>query len=279
MRLATIWRHWERLLVDRLVRWERHRRRRVRPPRPSLIPRSVACADVRVVDADRGIVTCDPQRTSVIILGGGVTARFAPFDDPTCEVWSCNDLASVARDAHGAFRADRWFELHPRDPVVEWRRTEDYWDWLATLPIPLYQFGRRDNPRSVEFPLATAIAAGKDYFACTFAYQLALAVAEGFTRIGLYGVTLGTAREATVERASVEWWTGWAQAKGIEVVGATTHPYRYAYGADCERERASVYTWIRDVYAPTIPAFLIGNRPPWTLAEWWRWRRSRAGAS
>ena len=275
----------ERALVDRLVAWElSHRHERLRATLPDLTPRSPYCTTVSVINAERGQVRAMPTREKVLILGGGPTRVEAPLDDPTYEVWGCNDLSSCCVDSAGLFRADRWFEVHPRDPVVAWRRRSDFWDWLATVPVPVYQFGRRDNAQSVEYPLESVIRVGRDYFGCTFCYQIGLAYLEGFNTIALYGVDLTTAREATVERGTVEWWAGFVQGRGIEVVWpgrltpairAGRHPYRYGSHADiCERERAAVYDWIRDQFQPTIASFLIGNRPPETVREWWAWRRA-----
>lgn len=274
----------ERQIVDRLVRRRLRKRHAYRlAGLPDMAERSPHCANVTVDDADKGIVRVSVPRSKVLILGGGRTRQYAPLDDPAYEVWSCNDLASICVDSDGLFRADRWFELHPRDPVVEWRRRPDFWEWLATVPVPVYQFGRCDNPLSVEFPIDRVIAAGRDYFACTFAYQIGLAKAEGFTTIALYGADLLTAREATVERATVEWWLGFAEGSGITIelpasgpsIRTGSHPARYGTtNPECDLERETVYRWIEREYQHTIPSFLLGNRPPWTLAEYWRWRRA-----
>ena len=277
--------HLERRVVDWLVsRAMRQRHDRIRTSLPDLSNRSPFCANT-IFNASTGAVHFYPKRQKVLILGAGASRAGAPLDDPDYEVWSCNDLASICVDSEGRFRADRWFELHPQDDVVRWRRRPDFWEWLATMPIPVYQFGRRDAPQSLEFPIERVIATGRDYFACTFAYQIGLALAEGFHTIALWGVDLSSAREATVERATVEWWVGYAQGRGITIewppwdwrIRAGNHPFRYGtQEAECEAERALVYDWIRDGYAPTIPRFLLANRPPWTLAEWWRWRVSQS---
>ena len=271
-------------LVSWLVaRDVRRRTDRIRAALPALDTRSPYCTTVRVEDVARGHVSVEPQRQKVLIVGGGVSRYWAPLDDPTYEVWCCNDLASICVDSLGRFRADRWFELHVRDAAVEWRRRADFWEWLSTMPVPLYQFSRRDSAQSLEYPLETVIRAGRDYFGCTFAYQIGLAIAEGFDTIALYGVDLGTAREATVERATVEWWAGYAEGQGLtiewppctrEMIRCGHHPYRYGHPDHCEDERALVYDWIRDRYQPTLSPFLLGNRPPQTLRDWWRWRQS-----
>ena len=272
-------------LLDRIVAHDLARRHgRLRNALPDLTMRSPWCCKVSVTDAERGRVSVRPRRRrSVLILGGGPTHAVAPLDDPAYEVWCCNDLSAIAVDSERRFRADRWFELHPNDTCVRWRRRSDFWSWLATLPIPVYQFGRRDNTNSIDFPLQRVIRAGRDYFSCTFAYQIGLAIAEGFERIALYGADLLTAREATVERATVEWWLGFAEGQGIEIVmpqvyrgmvRTGNHPLRYAHPETCELEREGVYNWLRDKYQPTLKGFWVGNRPPRTLREWWAWRTS-----
>lgn len=274
----------ERRLLDALIADDFKARQRQTPPRQPLVPRSAHCTTVRTVNAATGCVRVRPQRDKVLILGGGPTHVAAPLDDPSYEVWCCNDLAGICVDSEGRFRADRWFELHPKDPVVQWRRRPDFWRWLKTLPIPVYQFARRDNKQSLEFPLQKVIDAGRDYFGCTFAYQMGLAYLEGFTTVAMYGADLLAAREATVERATVEWWDGYIRGKGVTMIWpedvfpreypairAGHHPYRYGHPDSCEQERAAVYNWIRDEYLTTFPSFLRGNRPPQTIREWLSW--------
>lgn len=272
----------QRAIVDGLLWYHRKRREASFQTRlPALLPRSPHSCDVEILDGNTGAVR--RTRDKVLILGGGPTRFDAPLDDPTYEVWCCNDLAPIAVDSERRFRADRWFELHPQDPVVQWRRRSDFWIWLATLPIPVYQFDRKDNARSVEYSLADVIRAGRDYFGCTFCYQIGLAYLEGFRTIALYGVDLLTAREATVERATVEWWLGFVEGRGVRVelpvsddsIRMGNHPWRYAAPFHCEHERMQVYDWMRDQYRHTIDGFLRANRPPETVREYWAWRRAK----
>jgi hypothetical protein len=94
---------------------------------------------------------------------------------------------------------------------------------------------------AVPYPLAEMEDRFGGYWACTFAYQIALALSEGFTTIGLYGVELayGTPRERTVEWANVAWWAGYAEAKGVTLelpaksrIGRHTHRYGLEYEAE-----------------------------------------------
>lgn len=199
-------------------------------------------ARTMVADAEAGRVVCTPRRPAVAILGAGRIGREAtPWDDEGWEVWSCNRLP--ARDPEGRVRVDRWFELHPRRA-----QTEDDLDWMRRCPVPLYTLEREpDCPQSVVYPLAEVCelfgGPTRPYFTCTFAYQIALAILERFTRIGLFGVSLemGTPRERTVERACVETWLAFAAGAGITVTvpsetSMLRHPWLYGYHYEAERD-------------------------------------------
>lgn len=192
-----------------------------------------------------------PDRTKVAIVGGNATRQSAPLADPTWEVWGLNNLHLL--DRHGHLRADRWFELHQVCAQVA-----SDWAFMHALPpqIPLYvpEPFPADVPQAVPFPLDAILARfpGSDFFACTFAYQVALALWEGFTEIGLFGVDLekGTGRERSVERASVAYWLGLARGMGVAVTlpdgcDVIHHPVRY--GFQYREEIAWVKAWLAPI--------------------------------
>lgn len=130
--------------------------------------------------------------------------------------------------------------------------------FMRACPCPLYgleDWKELEAPHGRPYPLHRVLDAigfepGRfgDIFACTFAYQIALAVAEGFTTIGLFGIDLdcGTPREMTIERTSVAFWAAYAAGCGINIVtprGTTlfTHPRRYGYDYKSEAEWTSEY--------------------------------------
>ncbi len=187
---------------------------------------------------DEGIVEpVEPRRNRVAILGATPTNRHAPLEDPSWEIWGLNRILSPHYDWQGRFRADRWFELHP----MSVQSREDL-AWIRTCPVPLYTLGDHPElPLAVRFPLGFVEDLGRDLFSCTFCYQIALAVAEGFKVIGLYGVDLdlGDYRERTLERACVLWWLGFAEGRGVSIVlpkesRLLNHPKRYGYDYHAE---------------------------------------------
>lgn len=202
-------------------------------------------AGVRVVD--HHIAHTGPQRRSVAIVAFGPTAsQIALYrDDPTFEVWCINAgyYNPSSYDADRRLRADRWFEIHqmhaqPADDLL----------WMQLCPVPLYVADLKDAerygamPNAVEFPTAALEAhfGLGPWWACTFAYQIALAIAEGFTHIVLLGMDFGSPREWIVERPNVLWWSGYAAGRGITVTvpeGSTlmAHPFRYGIEYDAEK--------------------------------------------
>ena len=154
---------------------------------------------------------------ALTILGGTADP---PLPPTAGEVWGCNSLWALACDRRGAFKATRWFELHPRAVnTAEEQRA------VVNCQVPIYVLDAGewpDCPRAVTYPLdrvRSLLPDGRDFFCSTFAYQLALAVLEGFQAIALRGLdlSLGTRRERTVEKGNLEYWIGFARGRGVVV--------------------------------------------------------------
>jgi hypothetical protein len=98
--------------------------------------------------------------------------------------------------------------------------------WLRTHPGPIYTSRtHRDYPGLVEFPLEAVInALGFAYLNSTAAYAVAYAVFLGVKKISLFGCdfTYQNAHHAERGRACVEYWLGFARARGIEIATPST---------------------------------------------------------
>lgn len=174
-----------------------------------------------------GLVTVEPHKKKVAIIGGSSSRVLAPWDDYSWECWGLNEIEQE--------RAERRFELHPigvQNPS-ELIKLGNY-----TEPVYLLKLDDDNVPMGVRYPIekVLAVSGARDYFTCTFAYQVALAISEGFEEIGLWGVNLawGSPRERTVERTCLEWWLGLSEGKGIKVTTPSSddllsHHYRYGY--------------------------------------------------
>ena len=221
-----------------------------------------------IISAANGIVRCAHRK--VAIIGAGRGRADAPWQDDSFCWWGLNEIAQP--------RADRWFELHPM--VVQNARELA---WLSTCPAPCYVLdlaecaGPSFVQHAVQYPLDRVVHATtlRSYFTCTFAYQIALAVAEGAETIGLWGIELflGSARERTVERMCVEYWLGVAEGRGIEIVsdsGLAKQGPLYGYDYDkekryAEHELARLY---RVILESTVPGIVAEDHRVRPGADW-----------
>lgn len=94
--------------------------------------------------------------------------------------------------------------------------------WLRTHPGPIYTSRPHpDYPGLVAYPLADVLNAcdGQRYFNSTAAYAVAFAIHLGVREIQLYGFdfTYPNSHKAEKGRACVEFWLGFARARGIDL--------------------------------------------------------------
>lgn len=156
----------------------------------------------------------------------------APWDDPDFTLYGLN------RGYVFQPRADVWFETHSQQ-IYKWpiRRPKGHLEWLKRFPGPVYLHDvDPEIPNSVAYPLAevsedvgvNVARLMKDttlepmtrnpYLTSSIAYQLALAIHEGFSEIHLYGIDLNTDGEYAWQKPGVEFLIGVAAGRGIKVV-------------------------------------------------------------
>ena len=184
-----------------------------------------------IIDAGAGIVKCEHRK--VAIIGAGPGRAEAPWHDDSYCWWALNAIHQR--------RFDRHFELHPMNV-----QSEKDLAFLASCPTPCYVLDLAESAglvkHAVQFPLEPLRLSGfRMYATCTFAYQIMLAVLDGFAEIGLWGVDLflGSPRERTVERACVEYWLGFAEGRGVKIVADSRlahHRSDWLYGYDYNAE-------------------------------------------
>lgn len=185
----------------------------------------------------------EAPRTKIAIIGKAPSSRLlAPYDDPTWEIWSLSDNYNVIP------RWDRWFEIHDLDRYKQ--LYPSYYDWMASLPAggkPLYVTEPRPElPAAVQFPWQHLVKKYGRYFTNTISWQTVFAIEElnravrklggedgsidltepltathyqryGAT-IGVWGVDMATNTEYAHQRPSCEYFLGWVQGLGIELV-------------------------------------------------------------
>ena len=191
-----------------------------------------------------------PQRSRVAIYAFGLGKNEAPLDDDGWDVWALNVIPPI--DSAGRLRADLWFEIHEKHA-----QSADDMRWIRKCPVPMVVPPCLEDytPCPVTIPMdRMMLRFGLNApYACTFAYQIAMALLVGYETIGLFGVELayGSPRERTVEWACVNWWIGFAEAKGVEIVRPRgmrvgpsrlgQHPHFYGLDYDAEIEDTERY--------------------------------------
>jgi hypothetical protein len=153
-----------------------------------------------------------------VALLGGVksTLMLAPYADPSWAIWShCSVPLSSAK------RVDRWFDLHP--PLcftMEIKNGRRYYEWLKGLTTPVYmQKHNQEIPASVKYPRERIQAEWPGIpFGSQTAWMIALALAEGYDTIGLFGIHYQHDTEYFEQRANAELWVGIAYGRGAKVV-------------------------------------------------------------
>lgn len=227
---------------------------------PDIQPYTLSPYNVGAYVANGRIVYPGPQRTKVAIWGFGCQSRHdVPFDRADFVIWSINNAWNASRDSQGRLRADTWWEMHNIAPDADGKyagrpiQNENDMTWIRSCPVPLFTVEPFDtNPLAVVWPLDYYARKFRDYFTCTFAYQIATAIDWGFEEIHLFGLQLllGTKREATVESSCVNYWLGLAEGKGVKVVVPPDDQFLLGhgglhYGADYWSEASFVLDYIR----------------------------------
>lgn len=185
------------------------------------------------------------MKKKVALIGTTLSKNNAPYDDESWEIWSLNEC--------DVLRFDRHFEMHPME-VQNDRELE----WLAKCEKPVYVMEETPLvPTGIVYPKDEILKNpwANEYFCCTFAYQIALALHEGFKTIGLWGVNAeqGSPRERTIESANIQWWLGVAKGMGVEIIW-DEHPMlnRWLYGYGYHKERLAIENWLCRLLVHTL---------------------------
>jgi hypothetical protein len=153
----------------------------------------------------------------IALVGTCPSSRMlAPYSNGDWEIWACSP-----GNAFGLLpRVTRWFEIHGDlgwEESGKWGASK-YVDWLNEQDFPIYAQSREYIKRSIPYPLDDMIAKHSLYFfTSTFAYMMALAIAEGATEIGLYGVDMTLPGEFQDQRPAMQHFIVMCMAMGIKV--------------------------------------------------------------
>lgn len=166
-------------------------------------------------------------KKKLAILGFTDSRLEAPFDDNDCEIWGLNGLHNL--NGWSPPRFTRWFDLHD-DRIIE-QYSESERRWFETCPTTLYVWNPKDEwPNAIAYPKPEIVKTFGTYFTNSISWMLALAIAEGFEWIGIYGVDMAQGTEYCVSPESriltkdLRWVTADQVRVGDELVGFEEYP-------------------------------------------------------
>lgn len=176
----------------------------------------------------------NPGRKKVALVGFSSSTRdAAPYDDPSYELWGMNQSY-----LHFKREPDRWFEIHVADQRED-PEVPAYLSDLKDLGCPVYTVDRDPTiPTSIRYPLERVVeglpAYYRRFFTSSAAYMVALAIAEGFETIALYGIDCAIGTEYETQKPCLEAWLSLAIGRGIEVIVPSASalfkiPFLYGY--------------------------------------------------
>lgn len=202
--------------------------------------------------------------------------KFAPWDDPTWEFWGHASSRGMYRRA-----ADRYFDLHRKECWAKSNnKGQKYLKWLGTQPVPIYMQERfAEVPASIRYPLEhVSFGLARRYFTSHVAYMIALALTEGVTHLGFFGVNYSPDGEYGTQRGSTEYWMGRAEALGVHLVLPATCTLladpKALYGYDSHDEQGTlVEAYTKRVWTKTAPTTVtldergLAKMPPEIAAQ------------
>lgn len=165
------------------------------------------------VEYDRVLAATERRTDNVAIVGTCHTTRdLAPHGNPEWTVWGINEIGIQCAGSWHAF-----FNVHT---LAELRR--DYsknLEWLGKAQCPVYLQERcPEVPWSVPFPVHEVLdMAPRKNFDSSIAWMIALAILQGYKKIGIFGVEMMIHSEYAHQRPNLQYWVGFCDAKGIEV--------------------------------------------------------------
>lgn len=130
------------------------------------------------------------------------------------EIWGINYMGAIKR-------LDRIIHVDPVHPYLGHAPVKDMCDWALKDGIPFYtSWPHPHYINHVVYPFDKVVQAlGMHYLNNSVAYALALAIAEGYTDIGLFGADFSypNAHMSESGRACCEYWMGVASQRGVRL--------------------------------------------------------------
>lgn len=188
----------------------------------------------------------------VAIIASGWGKYDAPLGNPEWECWGVNQTWQHFNHPVMREKFARWFELHRR-AFLNWENPDDP-AHITFLRLQdrtrLYVQDKEewpDIPQALEFPMERVQALAPDfgyYHACSIDWMIAFAIVEGAQEIALYGVEQQHTAEPFGSRACMEFWSGFAVARGIKVSSVQGSTFKLAHLCYTKIPYAVDPTWL-----------------------------------
>jgi len=170
----------------------------------------------------------------IAIVGGSPTSEsLVPYEDKELEIWVLGNML----DRHIDKRVTRAFEIH--DDIGTREGSDIYIKWLVSRNVPLVvgeNFPASGSHVSVYPYKEIEDMYGSLYLTSSAAHMMALAILEGATHIGIYGIDMSVSdNEYFYQRPCMESWIGYARGIGIDVyIPKESHigSSAFVYGAE-----------------------------------------------
>lgn len=153
----------------------------------------------------------EPKRKIAIIGKSPSSMHQAPYGDESWDIWTLFDM-NLKQEVP---RFTRHFEIHPLDWFRE--KEKDYYEWLCGVRGKPVYMQRLDEkiPAGVLYPKDEIVDRFGRYFTNTVSWMIALAIHEGASEIGVWGVDMADDTEYAHQRPSCEYFLGLAVGAGI----------------------------------------------------------------
>lgn len=144
------------------------------------------------------------------IIGSAPGWEECPVNDG--QIWGVNNM-HLLRDV------DLIIDVHKSRTDV--KEIKDVWHLKILKEKNIHAFFYDkipDMPNVERYPIEEIKKEfGTDYFACGIDYMVALALYRGATEIHIYGVWMECGTEYAFQKASMEFWLGYAMGRGVKV--------------------------------------------------------------
>ncbi len=152
----------------------------------------------------------------IALIGAFETFPDAPWQDETWETWAHGSVFAMCQKI--GVEPTRYFDLHHLyDRNIP--KVTRYLNWLHTQQTPIFMQQRYPEvPAAVEYPKERVLAEFRSYIANHVGWMIALALTEGVSHLGFWGITYGHDTERATQRGSCEYWMGLAEGRGVQLV-------------------------------------------------------------